>query len=292
MSKSELGPSYSFWLPWDEVGGPQTEISLIARFEPNGGSIVIGEQTKHLLPGETDSRTGIVNNVPPRLPDGIPMRPAAPTLASLAEQTQPQAANEQVQLASYDRPAGLYQQPAPPQRRMTTTSISLPENFRVQGGGSPQTVQTGNVVLPGNMVAVPQAPPYYGAVAAPINVPQPGTVSNVRPTMRPMQQLPQSQAAYPGFMTPQQSPLGNGFIAPLGQPHFAPQPVPNGTGQIGAPPPAPMMAGQTPLTTASGWATVSYPPAAGQAGSATVLPQPSFGYPQQSLQAPATPAFR
>ena len=51
MSKSELGPSYSFWLPWDEVGGPQTEISLIPRFEPKEGPIVIGEQTKHLLAG-------------------------------------------------------------------------------------------------------------------------------------------------------------------------------------------------------------------------------------------------
>ena len=34
MSKTELGPTYSFWLPWDEVGGPQTEVSLICRFEP------------------------------------------------------------------------------------------------------------------------------------------------------------------------------------------------------------------------------------------------------------------
>ena len=53
MSKTELGPSYSFWLPWDEVGGPQTEVSLIARFEPKDGAIVVGEQTQHLLPGES-----------------------------------------------------------------------------------------------------------------------------------------------------------------------------------------------------------------------------------------------
>ena len=40
MSKSEIGASYSFWLPWDEAGGPQTEVSLICRFEPKRGSVV------------------------------------------------------------------------------------------------------------------------------------------------------------------------------------------------------------------------------------------------------------
>jgi hypothetical protein len=48
---SKIGTSYSFWLPWDEVGGSQRNISLIARFEPKEGPIVIGEQTKHFLPG-------------------------------------------------------------------------------------------------------------------------------------------------------------------------------------------------------------------------------------------------
>lgn len=50
-SESQLGPSYSVWLPWDEVGGKMKQISLIAKFEPHGGTYVLGEQTKHLLPG-------------------------------------------------------------------------------------------------------------------------------------------------------------------------------------------------------------------------------------------------
>ena len=50
-SESKVGPSYSVWLPWDEVGGQQKNISLIARFEPKKGPLVVGEQTKHLLPG-------------------------------------------------------------------------------------------------------------------------------------------------------------------------------------------------------------------------------------------------
>ena len=50
-SDSSLGPAYSVWLPWDEVGGQQRNISLIAKFEPKDGPVVLGEQTRHLLPG-------------------------------------------------------------------------------------------------------------------------------------------------------------------------------------------------------------------------------------------------
>ena len=50
-SEASVGASYSVWLPWDKVGGEQKNISLIARFEPKAGALVVGEQTKHLLPG-------------------------------------------------------------------------------------------------------------------------------------------------------------------------------------------------------------------------------------------------
>ena len=33
-SKSKIGHSYSVWIPWDEVGGMQKEITLIVRFQP------------------------------------------------------------------------------------------------------------------------------------------------------------------------------------------------------------------------------------------------------------------
>ncbi len=50
-SETEVGASYSVWLPWDKVGAQQKNISLIARFEPKAGPLIVGEQTKHLLPG-------------------------------------------------------------------------------------------------------------------------------------------------------------------------------------------------------------------------------------------------
>lgn len=48
---SELGPSYSVWIPWDAVGGPTKQLSLVPFFQPTKGQVVSGELTKHRLPG-------------------------------------------------------------------------------------------------------------------------------------------------------------------------------------------------------------------------------------------------
>jgi len=50
-SKSPLGHSYSFWLPWDRVGGPQEQLSLIARFQPRKGRPIASDITRRVLPG-------------------------------------------------------------------------------------------------------------------------------------------------------------------------------------------------------------------------------------------------
>src|SRR3954463_9514231 len=72
MSKCDMGASYSFWLPWDDAGGPKTEVSLICRFEPKGGAVVTGEQTKHLLPGTLNSSvTTSGPQKPPKVPEGV-----------------------------------------------------------------------------------------------------------------------------------------------------------------------------------------------------------------------------
>lgn len=328
MSKTSLGPSYSFWLPWDDVGGPQTEVSLIARFEPTKGALIMSEQTRHLLPGATTPAL-IAGKSGPKLPDGVPYIPAQPSLASLEEKARAAAAASGVQLASYDASAqqGLaapdgqttaqgqlqgqtFQGPAvaemqqaqtvgdpaaqqQPQRRMTTTSISLPENFRITGSGAPQRVQANTPTLPGNYIAQPTAPPAaVNSVAAPIAVPQAtGYYPGVQ-TMQPMQQLPQNTLGAPGFMTLRQSPLGNGFVAPMGGQQFAQvNAAPTNVGQMGLPQAAPVMPGQPPLTTASGWTTTTYSGPAPTVGY-RMDQQPSSGYPPQTLPAPSSPAVR
>ncbi len=50
-SKSKIGHSYSVWIPWDEAGGVQKEITLIVRFEPKAGAAVVGDPCRELLPG-------------------------------------------------------------------------------------------------------------------------------------------------------------------------------------------------------------------------------------------------
>jgi len=50
-SKSKLGHSYSFWLPWDEAGGPSKQLTIVTRFEPTGGGAIISEPSHQFLPG-------------------------------------------------------------------------------------------------------------------------------------------------------------------------------------------------------------------------------------------------
>ena len=50
-SKSKVGHSYSVWLPWDQVGGLQKEITLIIRFQPKEGTVAISDPCRQLLPG-------------------------------------------------------------------------------------------------------------------------------------------------------------------------------------------------------------------------------------------------
>ncbi len=143
MSESEIGASYSFWLPWDEAGGPQTEVSLICRFEPKGGAVVVSEQTKHLLPGSLPASGEVARQAAPKLPEGVPSRPAQPTLESVQRSS---TANGGVQLAGYESAVEQSPRTEPtepgsaaatiPERRMTTTSIPLPQDFRLPTGSA------------------------------------------------------------------------------------------------------------------------------------------------------------
>lgn len=119
-SDSTLGPAYSFWLPWDEIGGQQRHISLIAKFEPKDGAVVIGEQTRHLLPGLTNDPNA-----------------DKPLLAKTVQTDN----GEQVRLAAYGGQAAATLTSAPvgstehsvvapaQQREMSTATIPLPKRL-------------------------------------------------------------------------------------------------------------------------------------------------------------------
>jgi hypothetical protein len=52
-SATDLGASYSIWIPWDQVGNPQTEVSLVPIFTASSGQLVIGQSSRCLLAGPT-----------------------------------------------------------------------------------------------------------------------------------------------------------------------------------------------------------------------------------------------
>jgi len=179
MSKSELGASYSFWLPWDDAGGPQTEVSLICRFEPKGGAVITSEQTRHRLPGSIPPDSPLLAGMAPKLPEGVPSRPAQATLESLQAS---RAADQGTQLASYESTAPSESEPA---RRMTTTSIALPKNFQVPDVTPPRPLQQPHQAtpLPANpppASPLPTSPSSVqlpsGTVTAPTTAVQPSAV--------------------------------------------------------------------------------------------------------------------
>ncbi len=113
-SKSDLGHSYSFWLPFGDAAGEQKEISLIVRFIPHQGNPVVSEQTRHILPGQ----------MPP---------PRREHVEVIKRFRQRQNATSNVRPALFETP-GAAGRTGPEtdsgsQRQMMTTTISVPPRF-------------------------------------------------------------------------------------------------------------------------------------------------------------------
>jgi hypothetical protein len=274
MSKSEIGASYSFWLPWDEAGGPRTQVSLICRFEPTDGPIITSEQTKHLLPGTVPMNIA-AGKQPPKLPEGVPSKPTRETLESIrARQATPQGAQQ----ASYETamPSGSGSAAAVTDaatlapRKMSATTITLPDNYQLPGGAGiqSQVIKSQNAARP--QIQLPQAPvnsdaavvPQQAplplsaaqAVAAPTINAQPPATFGIAQQPMPMSQAMQLQAPRP-FSPPATTwasgPIASSPSAP--QSSAAHQMLPQQMGQVPAWPQAGLQS--------TGTATVSSLPA-------------------------------
>jgi hypothetical protein len=135
-SESPIGPAYSVWLPWDEVGGEQKRISLIVRFQPDKGPVVVGKQLSTLLPGRqpiagapasgTEPAAAAQNG--PALAAGTQGAPAAAPQQSAGRSVQPVAFTEQQQAAPAPKP------------RMKTTTIPMGSRFG-RGAKPPATLR-------------------------------------------------------------------------------------------------------------------------------------------------------
>jgi hypothetical protein len=67
FSASEFGPSYSVWIPWDQVGGQAESISVVPVFRASDGQAIVGEHSRNLLSGSDDSPAELAHkHRPPR----------------------------------------------------------------------------------------------------------------------------------------------------------------------------------------------------------------------------------
>jgi hypothetical protein len=64
FSQSDLGASYSIWIPWDAVGGDQMKVSLVPSFKSTSGRVVQGETALVGLPGKRSETEAIARKRP------------------------------------------------------------------------------------------------------------------------------------------------------------------------------------------------------------------------------------
>ena len=160
-SKSQVGHSYSVWLPWDAIGGPKKQISFIVRFTPTKGHSVLGEMSRQLLPGIEPAETlpppqPVWQTTPMVLPQPA-VQPATPPINQ--GQVQP-VSYQQYQPATPLNPqrAGNYDeaQVANSDRRMkmNTTTIALPPSY---GNRQPVAIPRA-AVIPRAATTMPNEP--------------------------------------------------------------------------------------------------------------------------------------
>jgi hypothetical protein len=167
-SKSKIGNSYSVWLPWDEVGGRQKEITLIVRFEPKKGPVVLGEQCRLMLPGTAPAQADARGASQPTA--AVYQGPATGGMVNTTVWSNqrtvlgqaPAAGTDGVQPVSYEAAIPPGNDPnvdsAGQPRRMTTTTIAMPMDMAARQaaqGPAPAAFMPGN--RPPQSSARPQA---------------------------------------------------------------------------------------------------------------------------------------
>ena len=167
-SESDIGVSYSIWLPWDAAqGGPPAEISLIARFEPVGkGNLITSDQTRQRLPGQ-----GAPIGDGPVLANE-PANPGVQQATVTHSTLEPE--RKTVHQINYETPVAQISQADESAGRMTTTTISLPSKFRRHGAMA--TVSAGDEPAEPSM---PAPAPVSTAPGAPLPNAQSAVDNNV-----------------------------------------------------------------------------------------------------------------
>jgi hypothetical protein len=196
QSTSDLGPSYSIWIPWDAAGGDQAQVSLVPVFTATSGKIVMGQQAMNVLPGRTKA-----NAADPMLQQQSPQFSSQAPVESPAAGHAPQ---QGVTAAAFAHTTN----PLPKVDRLQTTTIRLTPSLQkrlAQATDATAPQMSGTALATGGTMVGDALP---GASALPLTYP-----AGVPPTRGQQVNSP----AMPGSVIPQQQPSGfevPGIIVP------------------------------------------------------------------------------
>jgi|GEM_PF-1088465 len=127
-SESQLGPSYSVWVPWEKAGGEAKQVTLVPVFTSTTGRVVMGQPTVSILPGPV-GEGGLANVVRTRQSSSLP------TIQRVTHEDR----SATVELASPEESTT-----GGPAQQMRTTTIELPEAIsRRINRGALNSSQTG-----------------------------------------------------------------------------------------------------------------------------------------------------
>lgn len=213
-SKSKAGHSYSVWLPWDEVGGVQAEITLIVRFEPKAGGPVISEPCREILPGmpPQGAAGGVLSATSVRLASATaPVNPAGWSNPAAPNGAASVAGVGGVQPLTYETPvaqgnATEQRDESGRPRRMTTATIAMPADMAARQFAMEPAVPPAQAWQPPARNWQPPAPwtePPRGANGQPPVSPTP-----------PQTSTPVSMPPQAGFAPGRSRPLGEPLVRP------------------------------------------------------------------------------
>jgi hypothetical protein len=196
-SKSQMGHSYSVWLPWDAVGGPQHEITLTARFTSEKGIMVASDPSKQLLPGDgqmpTPSLASTSNNAAPNFVQQASYQVAqSPAAAGGVVPAQAVVELPSVKAASQSSYATVGQAAVPP-GSISTTTIPVPYGILSHQTNPPHSGLPGPqpYTPPGGITPSALLPPGQNAAPA-LMLPAPASM-----TLSPADQVTQKAAVSP-----------------------------------------------------------------------------------------------
>jgi hypothetical protein len=190
-SATDLGASYSIWIPWDQVGNPQTEVSLVPIFTASSGQLVIGQSSRCLLAGSTGlNQPGPVHHgalPPPEIRRDAGVQPATFQQNQAAPAVAPQG-KLGIDTLSLRLPTSMADRlaQAPPQ-----TDIK-PSGVRMQPLASPPAAMAGPLPATGLMPgAIP--PPWFAPSPLPTRSEPPKPPVPAAPGFQPASGLTPSQ---------------------------------------------------------------------------------------------------